>query len=923
MKLPRPQDVVPSFRVDLRPGKQLFGVLITLLIALAATFKTSFAANYTETFDSGAAPGWTVVSGNWAVSAGTGNSSADGAADIAVYSGGSWATDFVYHARIDNQYGSWGNLAGPVFNYQDANNYYAVVFAPVGQLLAPPQAYLQRVFNGTTTTIAQASYGGGGPNVWFDVDVMRSGTGTTVKVNGVTVFDNVSQSELGLGKIGLITNFTHAQFDNVVLTETNSTAPFSENFDDGIANGWTVASGTWAVDTGTYHSTGVGPTDIAVYNGGSWATGFTYHASVNNGFTNYGNLPGAVYNYQDAANYYAVKFAPLAGPGTERLAHLVKVINGATTEITAPYSGGDSHVWFDVDVIRSGTGTTVNVNGVTVFNNITQSELGAGKVGLITSFTDARFDNVSLSTGSDASPPTVAITSPASGATVSGTITVTASASDNVGVAGVQFRVDGISSGAEATTAPYSISWNTATAANGSHTLTAVARDAAGNLGTSAPVTVTVSNTAPITRSGPRFPRLGAYPIGSPHSYETAQFRDMALKYHVVIVNQWPGWQGGHGTLQFPTMASVMNDIRNRSTVGTKMFIYVNNDAISDPTASDDAYYPVWQKLNAESWWLYQNATTPPPVRSTFSNTQGTANNTNFGPSDTAGKNWIRWKADFDYGFNVVGDANNAPNPYVDGFFMDNVFWAPRVRGDWNRDGTTDCNGASNFQPCNATEASWLRDGYRSYFDYIRSIWRPGTPGAGGLQAGNIADWGDPNADIVVYDQLLDGGVMEGMIGETWSVETQNGFISMMQWYRKMIDACRAPKLVIFGHDNWVSGNYQDMRYGLASTLMDDAYFYINASGGGYDPSNLLWFEEFSFDLGYPIQPRQEAQWSQGVWRRDFDNGIVLVNPSGNGAKTVNLGGTFRKLSGTQPGNNGAIVTSVTLADRDGIILSR
>ena len=59
------------------------------------------------------------------------------------------------------------------------------------------------------------------------------------------------------------------------------------------------------------------------------------------------------------------------------------------------------------------------------------------------------------------------------------------------------------------------------------------------------------------------------------------------------------------------------------------------------------------------------------------------------------------------------------------------------------------------------------------------------------------------------------------------------------------------------------------------------------------------------------------------MWRRDFDNGIVLVNPSGNGAKTVNLGGTFRKLSGTQPGNNGAIVTSVTLADRDGIILSR
>ena len=94
-------------------------------------------------------------------------------------------------------------------------------------------------------------------------------------------------------------------------------------------------------------------------------------------------------------------------------------------------------------------------------------------------------------------PPAVSVTSPAGGATVSGTVTVTANASDNVGVAGVQFLLDGANLGAEDTTAPYSVSWNTATAANGTHTLTARARDAAGNLTTSAAVTVTVSNQAP------------------------------------------------------------------------------------------------------------------------------------------------------------------------------------------------------------------------------------------------------------------------------------------------------------------------------------------------------------------------------------------------------------------------------------------
>src|SRR5439155_1062289 len=88
-------------------------------------------------------------------------------------------------------------------------------------------------------------------------------------------------------------------------------------------------------------------------------------------------------------------------------------------------------------------------------------------------------------------------TSPAGGATVSGTTAVSASASDNVGVAGVQFLLDGAALGAEDTTSPYSVSWNTANTSNGSHTLTATARDAAGNRTTSAGVTVTVSNAPP------------------------------------------------------------------------------------------------------------------------------------------------------------------------------------------------------------------------------------------------------------------------------------------------------------------------------------------------------------------------------------------------------------------------------------------
>jgi hypothetical protein len=98
---------------------------------------------------------------------------------------------------------------------------------------------------------------------------------------------------------------------------------------------------------------------------------------------------------------------------------------------------------------------------------------------------------------SDTTPPSVSLSAPANNATVSGTfVTVSASASDNVGVVGVQFKLDGSNLGAEHTSAPYNVTWNTTAIANGSHTLSASARDAAGNESTATEVTIEVSNVA-------------------------------------------------------------------------------------------------------------------------------------------------------------------------------------------------------------------------------------------------------------------------------------------------------------------------------------------------------------------------------------------------------------------------------------------
>lgn len=96
----------------------------------------------------------------------------------------------------------------------------------------------------------------------------------------------------------------------------------------------------------------------------------------------------------------------------------------------------------------------------------------------------------------DTTPPTVTLTWPASGTTVAGTVTMQATATDNIGVATVLFRVDGVAVGAALTVGPYVATWNTMAAANGTHTVSIEARDVANN-SSAVSVVVTVQNAPP------------------------------------------------------------------------------------------------------------------------------------------------------------------------------------------------------------------------------------------------------------------------------------------------------------------------------------------------------------------------------------------------------------------------------------------
>lgn len=159
--------------------------------------------------------------------------------------------------------------------------------------------------------------------------------------------------------------------------------------------------------------------------------------------------------------------------------------------------------------------------------------------------------NVSFTTiAPDVTPPTVSMTAPADGSTVLNTVSVSADAADETEVKGVQFLLDGNNLGAEDTTAPYSVSWDTLTTTNGSHTLTARARDSL-NQTTSTAISVNVQNTDPRAAVGEWSPLMN-WPLVAVHS----------TLMHTGEVMMWDAWEWSTSTTKlWDPVTNVFTDV--------------------------------------------------------------------------------------------------------------------------------------------------------------------------------------------------------------------------------------------------------------------------------------------------------------------------------------------------------------------------
>jgi Hypothetical glycosyl hydrolase family 15 len=400
----------------------------------------------------------------------------------------------------------------------------------------------------------------------------------------------------------------------------------------------------------------------------------------------------------------------------------------------------------------------------------------------------------------------------------------------------------------------------------------------------------------------PPFPRLAVSWLSN-QNYGQATIQSQLARADIAIITTWPGWATnytGSGTGIQPVLGNIKAINPN-----ILVFEYIKNNEIDGTIATNGAYSALFNKLSAMNWYLYPVGGSGTPVPSSWAGATS-INNTVFTPPDSNGDNWLSWFAKW------AVSTLYTPNPSYDGFSIDNVFCQTRVTGDWNRDGTTDPSGSSQA-------GQWQRQGYASFVKTLRSV-MPSNK----FEIGNIGDWTEPNAVLTEYQGVLDGGIMEAMIGETWSVEAWGGWQAMMTGYRQAMAALGGPKLGIFSQAGDPT-DYQSFRYGFASTMMDDGYYQFSSTSN-YNGS-FPWFDEYNYQhqFGAAISSPPTTAWQNGVYRRDYTNGIALVNPKGNGVQTVTLEANYIHITGTQAPsiNNGQTVRTLTLQDRDGVILLR
>ena len=167
----------------------------------------------------------------------------------------------------------------------------------------------------------------------------------------------------------------------------------------------------------------------------------------------------------------------------------------------------------------------------------------------------------------DTAPPTVSITSPANGSTVSGTVSIAVSASDNVGVSAVSLYVNGVLLNTF-NSSPYNFSWNSSAAAAGTYTLMATAKDANGN-STSIAITVAISTTITVLPPPPTSPSTGISLLMPPVGNQGSEFSCVAFAVGYAARSAEQYYRSNASSYSFATNIFSPEFLYNQTKIGT------------------------------------------------------------------------------------------------------------------------------------------------------------------------------------------------------------------------------------------------------------------------------------------------------------------------------------------------------------------